>query len=69
MTSIKVISQDAKSWPFIEAKKILKKIEPQNKSLIRLQTGYGPRDQHHVHIFLLFQLLSDAPIPAQLSSW
>ena len=51
MTSIKVISQDAKSWPFIEAKKILKKIETQNKSLIRLQTGYGPSGLPHIGTF------------------
>ena len=38
MSSISEISKDAKAWPFIEAKKIIKKAQANNKQKIRLQT-------------------------------
>ena len=51
MSSISEISKDAKAWPFIEAKKIIKKAQANNKQKIRLQTGYGPSGLPHIGTF------------------
>ena len=51
MPSIPEISKDAKAWPFVEAKKIIKKAQINNKQKIRLQTGYGPSGLPHIGTF------------------
>ncbi len=51
MPSIREISKDAKAWPFVEAKKIIKKAQINNKQKIRLQTGYGPSGLPHIGTF------------------
>ena len=47
------IIQNTSSWPFIEAKKILKerKKDIENKGKIVLQTGYGPSGLPHIGTF------------------
>ena len=41
------------SWPFVEAKKILKEKKPsiEKKGKIILQTGYGPSSLPHIGTF------------------
>ena len=51
MPSIREISKDAKAWPFIEAKKIIKRAQTNKKQTIRLQTGYGPSGLPHIGTF------------------
>ena len=51
MPLIREISKDAKAWPFVEAKKIIKKAQINNKQKIRLQTGYGPSGLPHIGTF------------------
>ena len=40
-----------KSWPFDEAKKLLKRINRQNKSVCVFETGYGPSGLPHIGTF------------------
>jgi lysyl-tRNA synthetase class 1 len=66
----------AKSWPFVEAKKILDRIQqkPPSKGFVLLETGYGPSGLPHIGTFCevarttmiqhAFSLMSD--IPARL---
>lgn len=44
---------DAKAWPFVEAKKILDRIEKQGKSkdIVIFETGYGPSGLPHIGTF------------------
>lgn len=65
--------QNAKSWPFEEAQKILKRIEnkPPTKGFVLLETGYGPSGLPHIGTFgevarttmvrHAFEQLSDIP--------
>ena len=51
--AIKEFALNAKSWPFIEAKKILEKIDyktPQ-KGYVLFETGYGPSGLPHIGTF------------------
>ena len=45
--------QDSNSWPFVEAKKLLRerKLEIEKKGKIILQTGYGPSGLPHIGTF------------------
>ncbi|MDR3224011.1 MAG: lysine--tRNA ligase [Holosporales bacterium] len=43
--------QDARSWPFGEAKKLLLRIEKIGKSEVILETGYGPSGLPHIGTF------------------
>jgi len=41
-----------KSWPFVEAKKILKRLDnEQSKKKIIFETGYGPSRLPHIGTF------------------
>ncbi len=63
---------DSKLWPFIEAKKLLKRIEEQGKPECIFQTGYGPSGLPHIGTFgevlrttmviKAFKQMSDIPI-------
>ena len=46
MSSIIEISKDAKAWPFIEAKKIIKKSQANNKQKIRYKLDTVQADYH-----------------------
>ena len=45
------LSSQAKSWPFIEANRVLSRIEKSSKEEINLQTGYGPSGLPHIGTF------------------
>ena len=45
------LSSQVKSWPFVEAQRILKRIEKNSKEEINLQTGYGPSGLPHIGTF------------------
>ena len=45
------LSSQSKSWPFVEAQRILKRIEKNSKEEINLQTGYGPSGLPHIGTF------------------
>ena len=45
------LGKNAKSWPFIEASKLVNNAEKQGQNLIRLQTGYGPSGLPHIGTF------------------
>ena len=45
------LSSQVKSWPFVEAQKVLKRIEKKSKDKINLQTGYGPSGLPHIGTF------------------
>ena len=45
------LSSQAKSWPFVEAQRVLKRIEKKSKDKINLQTGYGPSGLPHIGTF------------------
>jgi len=47
---IELLSQ-AKCWPFIEANRVLSRIEKSSKEEINLQTGYGPSGLPHIGTF------------------
>ncbi len=42
---------NSKLWPFIEAKKLIKRIEESNKKECIFQTGYGPSGLPHIGTF------------------
>ena len=42
---------DSKLWPFIEAKKLLKRLQEHDKSECIFQTGYGPSGLPHIGTF------------------
>ena len=60
-----------KQWPFIEAKKLLKRFEKSKKEICVFQTGYGPSGLPHIGTFgevlrtsmviKAFNYLSDIP--------
>ena len=62
---------DFKQWPFIEAKKLLKRLNNSSKKNCIFQTGYGPSGLPHIGTFgevlrttmviKAFKLLSDMP--------
>ena len=45
------LSSQAKSWPFVEAQRVLRRIEKKSKDKINLQTGYGPSGLPHIGTF------------------
>ena len=45
------LGNNAKSWPFIEASKLINNAEKTGQNLIRLQTGYGPSGLPHIGTF------------------
>ncbi len=46
-----MVEINSKLWPFIEAKKLLKRIEEKNKKECVFQTGYGPSGLPHIGTF------------------
>ena len=62
---------DLKAWPFLEAKKLLKRFENSKKKECIFQTGYGPSGLPHIGTFgevlrttmviKAFKFLSDIP--------
>lgn len=53
MTDLKTAAQTTKSWPFEEARKVLKRINNQtpDKGYVLFQTGYGPSGLPHIGTF------------------
>ena len=53
MKSNNNIYNQTTSWPFFEAKRVLKRISKskQNKELVTFQTGYGPSGLPHIGTF------------------
>ncbi len=54
MTDIRILAENAKSWPFQEAKMLLKRVkEGKNlkKGYVLFQTGYGPSGLPHIGTF------------------
>ena len=53
MKSNNNIYNQTNSWPFFEAKRVLKRISKskQNKELVTFQTGYGPSGLPHIGTF------------------
>ena len=51
MNEIESLSQSSKSWPFIEALRIINNAKKNNKKVINLQTGYGPSGLPHIGTF------------------
>ena len=51
-SEIKIFNQ-TNSWPFFEAKRVLKRLQKnrKNKSLVTFQTGYGPSGLPHIGTF------------------
>ena len=45
------LGNNAKSWPFIEASKLINSAEKTGQNIIRLQTGYGPSGLPHIGTF------------------
>ena len=44
-------ARTAKAWPFIEARKLVKRLERSGKSEAVFQTGYGPSGLPHIGTF------------------
>ena len=42
---------NSKLWPFLEAKKLLKRIDDTKKEICIFQTGYGPSGLPHIGTF------------------
>lgn len=69
---------NAKSWPFEEARKILQKIDGKTpeKGFVLLETGYGPSGLPHIGTFgevvrtcfvkFAFETLTEGKIPTKL---
>ena len=51
MNELESISQSSKSWPFVEASRIINNAKKANKKTINLQTGYGPSGLPHIGTF------------------
>ena len=51
MNELESISQYSKSWPFVEALRIINNAKKANKRVINLQTGYGPSGLPHIGTF------------------
>ena len=48
---LKEIYKSSKSWPFLEAHRILERFKKEDKKEINLQTGYGPSGLPHLGTF------------------
>ncbi len=69
-------AQTAKAWPFIEARKLVKRLERSGKTEAVFQTGYGPSGLPHIGTFgevarttmvrNAFRLLTRDEVPARL---
>ena len=44
-------NKNLKQWPFVEAKKILKRLKGNSKEYCIFQTGYGPSGLPHIGTF------------------
>ena len=51
MNELESISLSSKSWPFVEASRIINNAKKANKKTINLQTGYGPSGLPHIGTF------------------
>ena len=51
MNELESISKSSKSWPFVEALRIINNAKKANKKVINLQTGYGPSGLPHIGTF------------------
>ena len=47
----KINFKNLKAWPFVEAVKILKKLESSEPMTINFETGYGPSGVPHIGTF------------------
>jgi lysyl-tRNA synthetase class 1 len=73
MTDTRALAQDAKAWPFEEARRLVKRYEkgPPEKGYVLFETGYGPSGLPHIGTFgevarttmvrRAFQEISDIP--------
>ena len=73
MTALRALAENAKSWPFEEARKLLKRLGGKDpaKGHVLFETGYGPSGLPHIGTFgevarttmvrRAFELLSDIP--------
>ena len=46
-----MVEKNLKQWPFVEAKKLLKRFENSHKDFCIFQTGYGPSGLPHIGTF------------------
>ena len=51
MNKLETISKSSKSWPFVEALRIINNAKKESKGVINLQTGYGPSGLPHIGTF------------------
>tara|TARA_B100000579_G_C22846518_1_gene864733 strand:- start:858 stop:2423 length:1566 start_codon:yes stop_codon:yes gene_type:complete len=51
MNELETVIQSVKSWPFVEALRIINNAKKANKKSINLQTGYGPSGLPHIGTF------------------
>jgi lysyl-tRNA synthetase, class I len=73
MSNLRELALEAKAWPFVEARKILKRVgeKTPDKGYVLFQTGYGPSGLPHIGTFgevlrttmvrRAFQQISDIP--------
>lgn len=69
-------AQNARAWPFEEAKKVLKRVEKSGKKSVIFETGYGPSGLPHIGTFgevvrtsmvrHAFRLLTKDAIPSKI---
>ncbi len=79
MNELLAAAQKSNAWPFVEAKKILKRINKQipKKGYVLFETGYGPSGLPHIGTFgevarttmvmHAFQILTEGKIPVKLA--
>ena len=71
MTSLRDAAMTSKAWPFEEARRLLKRVEAQDKDHVLFETGYGPSGLPHIGTFgevarttmirRAFEVVSDIP--------
>ena len=74
MADFRLLAENAKAWPFLEAKALLKRVganKVPDKGYVLFQTGYGPSGLPHIGTFgevarttmvrNAFSVLSDIP--------
>jgi len=73
MTTLRDEAMNSKAWPFVEARKVLKRYEkaPPEKGYVLFETGYGPSGLPHIGTFgevarttmirRAFEVISDIP--------
>ncbi|WP_371156387.1 lysine--tRNA ligase [Jannaschia sp. 2305UL9-9] len=71
MSSLRDAAMTSKAWPFEEARRLLKRVEKQDKDHVLFETGYGPSGLPHIGTFgevarttmirRAFEVISDIP--------